>query len=147
MDMSEKTETLMSVIERLSGLLVDENECMTTREFSQIADTIEEKNKLCKAFELLVRGLSKDLQGNHTINDDTRELLLESGTELNDLVTKNASTLKSNIESNERLMLAVRKAAIECTPKANNYTYGGQMSMGSRIDTKAPPPVSVNQVL
>ncbi len=147
MDMNEKVETLMTVIERLSTLLENETAHIGSRKFKAIADSIEEKDKLCRAFELLVRGLSKDKDNLHESGDDTREALLECGKKLDELVTSNATALKTAIQANERLMKAVRTAAIECTPKSGSYSKNGHLLAGSKLSEQAPSPVSYNQVL
>jgi flagellar biosynthesis/type III secretory pathway chaperone len=147
MDMNEKVETLMTVIDRLCGVIESENSNISTRQFKAIGETIEEKDKLCRAFELLVRGLSKDKHNMHETGTNTREALLQCGEKLDGLVSSNAAALKTAIQANERLMKAVRSAAIECTPKAGSYSKNGHLLAGSRLAEKAPSPVTVNQVL
>ena len=147
MDMNEKTETLLDVIERLCGILVSENENLVTRRFKEIGTTIEDKDRLCRAFELLVKGIAKDGETIHEADADLRQSLREQGEQLKMLIDDNCAALKTAITANERLMQAVRKAAVECTPKAGNYTHTGMLSTGSRIDARTPLPVTVNQVL
>ena len=147
MNMNEKTETLMTVIERLNSLLTDENQNLVDRKVAAVGEIVDEKDKLCKAFELLVRGLVKDGANIHEVEGDLRDELHAMGSHLKDLVDDNISSLKSAIGANERLMNAVRNAAIQCTPKAGNYTQSGNLSAGSRIDEKSPSPVTVNQGL
>ena len=147
MDMNEKTETLLSVIERLHGILVSENESLANRQFREIGTTIETKDKLCRAFELLVKGIAKHGENFHEANDELRQSLREQGEQLKILIDENCAALRTAITANERLMKAVRKAAVECTPRSGSYTHGGEMSTGSRIDSRSPLPVTVNQVL
>lgn len=147
MNMNEKTETLMTVIERLADLLVDENQNLDDRKIAAIGDSVEEKDKLCKAFELLVRGLVKDSENINEVEGDLRDELHSVGSQLKELVDNNVSSLKRAIGANERLMTAVRDAAIQCTPKAGNYTHSGSLSGGSRIGAKSPSPVTINQIL
>jgi hypothetical protein len=147
MDMNEKTETLMTVIERLTGLLASENKNLSDRNVGAVGESVEEKDKLCKAFELLVRGLVKDGANIDEVETDLREELHSVGSQLKELVDNNVTSLKRAINANERLMDAVRSAAIECTPKAGSYTDSGSLSKGSRIGAKAPSPVTINQVL
>ncbi len=147
MDMNEKTETLLDVIERLCGILVSENENLVTRRFKEIGTTIEDKDRLCRAFELLIKGITKDGETIHEADGDLRQSLREQGEQLKMLIDDNCAALKTAMTANERLMQAVRKAAVECTPKAGNYTHNGMLSTGSRIDARTPLPVTVNQVL
>lgn len=147
MNMNEKVETLMSVIERLTGLLTDENRNLSERNFSAVGPAVDEKDRLCKAFELLVRGLVKDRDNVHEAEPELRQRLHEMGSELKQLIDDNVTSLKQSISTNERLMSAVREAAIKCTPKAGNYTQSGNLAEGTRIDAKAPSPVTINQVL
>ncbi len=147
MNMDEKTETLMSVIERLTSLLADENKFLSDRKIAPIGARVEEKDKLCKAFELLVRGLVKDGDSIGEVERGLQQGLHEMGVNLKGLVDTNVTSLKRAIDANERLMSAVRDAAIQCTPKAGNYTHSGNLSPGSRIGAKAPSPVTINQVL
>jgi len=148
MDMNEKTETLLDVIERLCGVLVHENESLTTRRFKEIGTTIEEKDRLCKAFELLVKGIAKDGKEHVAQADgDLRQSLRDHGEQLKSLIDDNCSALQTAIQANERIMKAVRKAAVECTPKAGNYTQTGKLSDGARVDAHSPVPVTINQVL
>lgn len=147
MDMNEKVETLMIVIERLCELLENENSHIGARKFKAIGDTIEEKDKLCRAFELLVQGLSKDKHNLHETEDDTRDALLLCGEKLDLLVNNNAETLKNAIQANERLMKAVRSAALECTPKTGNYSKNGHLLAGTKLNEQAPSPVTYNQIL
>ncbi len=147
MEMNEKVETLMTVIDRLYTLIEDENANISSRKFKSIGDTIEEKDKLCRAFELLVRGLSKDKHNMHETGPEARETLLMYGEKLDGVVNANANALKTAIQANERLMKAVRSAAIECTPKAGSYSNSGHLLAGTKLNEKAPSPVTVNQVL
>lgn len=147
MNMNEKTETLMTVIERLTGLLTDENQNLSDRNIFAVGTCVEEKDKLCKAFELLVRGLVKDGDNINEVETTLREELHSMGAQLKGLVDNNVTSLKRAINANERLMTAVRDAAIQCTPKAGNYTHSGSLSKGSRIGAKSPSPVTINQVL
>jgi len=147
MDMNEKSETLLSVIERLCGILVNENENLISRRFKEIGTTIEDKDRLCRAFELLVKGIAKNGENIHEVDVELRQTLREQGEQLKVLIDDNCTALKTAITANERLMKAVRKAAVECTPKSGSYTHAGELTTGSRIDARAPLPVSVNQVL
>lgn len=147
MDMNEKTETLLSVIERLTGILASENDNLENRRFKEIGVTIEDKDKLCRAFELLVKGISKNGDEIKNTDGELIQALREQGEQLKHLIDDNCAALKTAINANERLMKAVRKAAVECTPKAGNYTHSGKISTGSRVDANTPLPVTVNQVL
>jgi len=147
MNMNEKTETLMSVIERLTGLLSEENQNLGSRNFNAIGPSLEEKDRLCRAFELLVRGLVKDGENVGEAELELRERLRGMGSDLKGLVDDNVASLKHAMTANERLMNAVREAAIKCTPNAGNYTQSGNLTAGTRIDAKAPSPVTINQVL
>ncbi len=147
MDMNEKTETLLSVIDRLCVILESENESLASRHFNEIGATLEGKDKLCRAFELLVKGISKNGEDINEADGELRQSLREQGEELKALIDGNCSALKTAITANERLMKAVRKAAVECTPKSGSYTHAGELSTGSRTDARAPLPVTVNQVL
>ncbi|MBC8242556.1 MAG: hypothetical protein H8E30_19095 [Alphaproteobacteria bacterium] len=147
MDMNEKTETLLSVIERLCGILVSENENLVTRRFKEIGTTIEDKDRLCRAFELLVKGIVKNGEDVEQADSDLRQSLREHGEQLKILIDDNCAALKTAMNANERLMKAVRKAAVECTPKAGNYTHAGTLTNGSRVDSRTPLPVTINQVL
>lgn len=147
MDMNEKVETLMTVIERLCGVIESENAHIGSRKFKAIGETIEEKDKLCRAFELLVRGLSKDKHSLHETEEGMRETLKLCGERLDELVGSNAKALKTAIQANERLMKAVKNAAIECTPNAGNYSKSGHLLAGSKMSDNSPSPVTYNQVL
>lgn len=147
MDMNEKIETLVGVIDRLCGLLENETTHLSAQKFKAISEAIEEKDKLCRAFELLVRGLSKDKLNLNQTDDFVRKSLQECGERLDALVSTNASALKVAIQANERLMAAVRNAAIECTPNAGNYSNTGHLMAGTSSVDKTPTPVTYNQVL
>lgn len=147
MEFREKAESLASVSERLCDLLVEENSGIKTRELASMRERIEEKDRLCRAFELLVKGLAKDKGRFDEIDDDTRQMLREHGERLQVLVEANAKSLKSAIQAGEQLMGAIRNAAIECTPKAGNYTAMATVAAGARSAEKTPSPVSFNEVL
>jgi len=147
MDFKEKIESLASVSERLCDLLATENDCLKHRNLGPVRDRVEEKDRLCRAFELLVRGLAKNGEQKDQVDSHTRQLIRETGDRLRVLAEENVSTLKSNIQANEQLMGAIRNAAIECTPKAGNYTQAATVSPGSRMAAKAPTPVTYNEVL
>ncbi|MEQ8664761.1 MAG: hypothetical protein RIC16_03470 [Rhodospirillales bacterium] len=147
MDFKEKVESLASVSERLCDLLAEETSGLKERKLDTMRARIEEKDRLCRAFELLVKGLSKDNGKIGDVDDHTRQMLRETGERLKVLVDANASALKSAIQANEQLMNAIRDAAVECTPKAGNYTRSATISPGSRSAEQTPSPVSYNQVL
>ena len=148
MNANEKTETLLEVIERLCGVLVHENTSLEARRFREIGTTIEEKDRLCKAFELLVKGITKDGPDYVAKSDnELRKTLNEHGKQLKSLIDDNCAALQTAIQANDRIMQAVRKAAIKCTPKASNYTHSGKLTDGARVDAKAPTPVTINQIL
>ncbi len=147
MDFKEKVESLASVSERLCELLDQENAGLKSQDYAQMRDRIEEKDRLCRAFELLVKGLRKGSGPNDEIDNHTRQMVRETGERLRLLADENVATLKSAIQANEQLMGAIRNAAIECTPKAGNYTSSATVSPGSRMAAKAPSPVTYNEVL
>jgi len=147
MEFREKAESLASVSERLCDLLVEENSGLKTRDLTVMRDRIEEKDRLCRAFELLVKGLAKDKGSLDDVDDDTRQMLRDQGERLQILVESNAKSLKSAIQAGEQLMGAIRDAAIECTPKAGNYTSSATVAPGSRSAEKTPSPVTFNEVL
>lgn len=147
MEFHEKADSLASVSERLCDLLVEENSGLKSHKLDTMRDRIEEKDRLCRAFELLVKGIAKDRARLGEIDDDTRQMLREQGERLQMLIETNAKSLKSAIQAGEQLMGAIRNAAIDCTPKAGNYTSMATVAPGSRSAEKTPSPVSFNEVL
>lgn len=147
MEFKEKAESLASVSERLCDLLAEETSGLKDRNLDTMRERIEEKDRLCRAFELLVKGLAKDGKRIDEVDDSTRQMLRGQGERLKVLVDANAKALKSAIQANEQLMGAIRNAAIECTPKAGNYTSSATVAPGSRSAEKTPSPVSFNEVL
>ena len=147
MDFKEKVDSLASVSERLCGLLAEENEGLRERRYDNIRERIEEKDRLCRAFELLVKGLRKNADQKDEIDSHTRQTIRETGERLRVLIDDNVSTLKSAIQANEQLMGAIRNAAIDCTPKAGVYTQAATVAPGSRSAAKTPSPVTYNEVL
>jgi len=147
MDFKEKVESLASVSERLCDLLAEENDGLKSQSYDRIRERIEEKDRLCRAFELLVKGLRKNSEQAEEIDTHTRQMMRDTGERLRILADENVSTLKSAIQANEQLMGAIRNAAIECTPKAGNYTNTATVSPGSRSASKTPTPVTYNEVL
>ena len=147
MEFREKADSLASVSERLCELLVEENNGLKTRNLSAMRERIEEKDRLCRAFELLVKGLAKDRGRLGEVDDDTRQMLREHGERLDILINSNAKSLKSAIQAGEQLMGAIRNAAVDCTPKAGNYTAMATVAPGARSAEKTPSPVSFNEVL
>ena len=147
MEFHEKAESLASVSERLCDLLVEENDGLKEHNLSAMRERVEEKDRLCRAFELLVKGLSKDRDSVGDIDDAARQALRDHGERLETLIQINATALKSAIQANEQLMGAIRNAAVECTPKAGNYTAMATVAPGARSAEKTPSPVSFNEVL
>lgn len=146
-DPAERAETMLHVTDRLCAILTDENRHLSERRYTGIAETIEEKDRLCRAFELLIKRTNKHPEEFAALDEATRQTIRNRAERLQELIDENAKALKTAIDVHELLMKNIAEAAMECSPQSGAYSDRGHYGPQAKRSGQGPLPVTYNQIL
>lgn len=147
MDTKEKLSNLMSVTQRLCGIMERENKAIAAKRPQLVRGSLEEKQKLSKAYALLTQSLLQDTDALGELSETVRERIAENMRTLEGLSKINAKGLKVAAEANQRVMNAVADATRKVSQQ--DHTYGRQGTMMAQDTRNAfhAKPVSLNETL
>lgn len=147
MDTREKVSNLLTVIQRLGGILTKENAALARHRPDLIEPSLLEKQKLSKAYELLAKALQDEAEDVKELDKAVRERLSTAMTSLDELTEQNAKLLKIAIDANQRVLDAIAKAAQTTMPQNNSYSRNGSIGPTPSQSVAHGMPLSVNQTL
>ena len=147
METKEKITNLLSVTQRLSAILVKENAALAKHRPDLIGPSVEEKQRLSKAYELLAKSLEGCGEEVKELDAAIRERLTSAIEKLDELSVENAKQLKIGIEASQRVLSAIAKAAQTTMPQNNAYGRNGVVGPTPAQSLAHRMPLSVNQTL
>ncbi|MGB0683128.1 MAG: flagellar export chaperone FlgN [Magnetovibrionaceae bacterium] len=144
----QQMNDLIVISDNLAELLERENEALRNLRPDTVAEMLDEKNKLTKAYEIRVRGLAKERQeALRKVDDAIRDRLREVGTRTHRLMEQNARLLKTSIDANRRVVRTIAEAARKSKPSAGTYGANGSVTGVDRRTQAEAVPVSINKEL
>lgn len=124
----ERMRDLVSVSERLIKILFEENKALAVYDSEGVRTNFEEKDRLCRAYEILVKRMVEKKEFTTEVDEDLREELKSIGEELEELMAENARLLTIAINSGKRFMDRVSNSVKQGSVKAPTYTNDGVVS-------------------
>ncbi|MGB0671881.1 MAG: flagellar export chaperone FlgN [Rhodospirillales bacterium] len=148
MSPSQQMNDLIVISDNLASLLERENEALRQYRPDTVAEMLEEKNKLTKAYEIRVRGLAKErADALAEVDAGLRDRLRDVGQKTHRLMEQNARLLRTSIEANRRVVRTIAEAARTSKPSAGTYGANGSVDQGDRGKAPTALPVSINKEL
>ena len=147
---SHKINDLIFIAGRLAGLLETENRALLKHRVADVKPLLEEKTKLCRAYEsrvLALNKLSETPDQFKSVDRDLIERLHGMGEKIQSLIGENSRLLKVSIEANKRVLDAVAEAIKESGNAAGIYTARGAVEPGNTKAAAQTTPISVNRSL
>lgn len=143
MDMSQRIDDLIFISERLVHLLRAENVALINKDNNAIAELLDEKDALCRAYEqrALVVSKLRDELDEETVEKERLEIANDLGHEIHELIEENAMMLRAGIEANNMVLDLFAEAIKQATPGAGTYSADGDLSFGSQ---KAPKDTAIS---
>lgn len=143
MDIKDRVNELTYVCERMIEILQKENDALDKQDPNTLSETFAEKDKLSRLYERHCRALEREKSGLAEVDEDVRTNLKELGSEMDELIAKNARMLKMNIEMNRRVLYRFADVAKKMTPHAGTYAQDANIG----VKAEATAPISLNETL
>lgn len=143
MDIKDRVNELTYVCERMIEILQKENDALDKQDPNTLGETFAEKDKLSRLYERHCRALEREKDGLAEVDEDVRTNLKELGSEMDELIAKNARMLKMNIEMNRRVLYRFADVAKKMTPHAGTYAQDANIG----VKAEATAPISLNETL
>lgn len=143
MNQTDRIQDLIFICQRLSEILIAENTALENNNAASMQSTLEEKDKLCRVYERHVQDLARKKDELDEVEPELREELKEVSKEMEELINRNATLLKNNIDIANRIVNSFAKAAQKATK--NIGTYKDDAKAG--LNAEHIKPLSLNQTL
>lgn len=148
MNATERTKDLLFIMDKLIGLLKDENAALERNEVRTVEAGQEVKGRLIRAYESRMKPFTENPYPLMDVAPELRERLRKDGALLDQLIADNMRRLASMIESGQHVMEAVIEAA-RAHQESHGTTYSktGQ-AFGRYQGRGAPrPSLALNETL
>ena len=147
MDVIGRINDLIIISTGLAELLTRENEALRERRPKEVAELLDDKTTLCKAYETRLRGLADEEEALAEVDPDLRERLRGLGEKVLELTEANARLLKIGMEANRRVVKSVAEAVKTSRPSANTYSANGSATSNAGSASQQSVPISVDRSL
>ena len=124
----DRIRDLVSVSERLIAILQEENQALRNNDPAGVKTNFEEKDRLCRAYEILVKRMVDKKEFTTKTDADLREELHDIGKDLEELMDENAKLLSIAIDSGKRFMNRVSSTVKQGSVQAQTYSNNGAVS-------------------
>ena len=141
MDINKRLSELIVISSQLADVLERENSALTRYDRVSLPALLEEKARLGRAYESRMETLGDDANAMAEADPDLGQRLREIGTQVRDLIARNARLLKVAIEANRRVVDLIAEAVKSSTPKPAAYGVRGRATAaaGGRGAPKSRP--------
>jgi flagellar biosynthesis/type III secretory pathway chaperone len=143
---ADKPRDMVTAIEELATLLLQENESLRRHELDLVRDNIERKQQLTRAYMQQMIAFKKNPELVESLSADRRETLKDCVERLQPLIAENGNMLKAKIESINRFMGVVVDAVRDQKTKGA-VVYGTSGAMDESHADHRHMAVAVNQEL
>ena len=150
MDMTQRVEDLIFLVEQLSVVLESENSALRDNDYKSVSATLEKKDNLSRAYESRMKGFGS-AAGLQALEEDVapelRAELHKTGENLNRKVQENSALLEATVEANRRVIDLIAEAVKSSKPGPGTYSGNGSIQQSELKGKPLDMPISVNQVL
>jgi flagellar biosynthesis/type III secretory pathway chaperone len=145
-DKADKPRDMVSAVEELAALLIEENNSLRQHKLELIRDNVERKQQLTRAYMQQMIAFRKNPQLVDTLSAERRATLKECVERLKPLITENGLMLKAKMDSINRFMGVVVDAVRDQKTKGA-VIYGTRGVMDESHTDHRHMAVAVNQEL
>ena len=147
MDTKNLVDDLITITSRLVVLMGEEVERLRARRPRDIEELQAEKASLARAYETLMRELSKDPETLKGIAPALRAELTAATAKFQNALIQNESSLRSAMEVNSRVLKAVADAVAENRTENAGYSRTGASDKGKPGGGGTARPVTLDRTL
>jgi len=151
MDANSRLQDALTVTVRFIELLTEEIHALHGRRSEDVANLVDDKATVSRAYEALVSGLTDEPEALKATAPELRERMRGLSEKLQTLMDENIGLLTAAIDVNRRVLHIAVEAAKESQPGPTTYSAMGIMdATGSGSSGGAPRPavpMSVNHSL
>ncbi|MFC1674116.1 hypothetical protein ACFL12_08310 [Pseudomonadota bacterium] len=120
-----RVDELLFITSHLIEILERENAALALGQHASVADLIEQKTKLSRAYEIRVLGMAQADEDYTEVEPALLEALKQQGERLNELMEVNARELSIGIDTSRRFMEVLSQSVKNATPTAGTYGANG----------------------
>lgn len=147
MDATSRINDALTVTVRFIELLTEENDALRGRRPEDVANLVENKAIVSRAYETLVSGLTDEPEALKATAPELRERMRGLGEKLQALMDENVRLLTAAIDVNRRVLQIAAEAAKQNQPGPTTYSAMGIMAAASGGAMRPAVPMSVNHSL
>lgn len=125
MDAMTRVDELLFITSHLIDILERENAALALGQHASVAELIEQKAKLSRAYEIRVLGMGQADEDYSEVEPALIEALKQQGDRLNELMEVNARELSIGIDTSRRFMEVLSQSVKNATPTAGTYGANG----------------------
>lgn len=147
MDATSRIKDVLTVSTRFVELLTEENDALRGKHPEKVANLVEDKAIVSRAYETLVTRLTEEPDNLKATAPDLRERMRALGEKLQILIDENVRLLTAAIDVNRRVLQIAADAAKQNQPGPTTYSAMGTMAAASGGASPSAVPMSVNRSL
>ena len=147
MDLKQRVNDLITIGSRLAELLAKENEALHRKQPREVAQFVEEKSNLSRAYESRIQGLVERAEDLEEVDIALRDRLRRTGEKIAPLAEENARLLTIAMETHHRVVQVIADAVKSSQPGPNVYSASGAVGAGAKGAAPQTAPLSVDQTL
>lgn len=147
MDATSRINDALTVTVRFIELLTEENDALRGRRPEDVANLVEDKAIVSRAYETLISGLTEEPEALKGAAPELRERMQGLGEKLQALIDENVRLLTAAIDVNRRVLQIAAEAAKENQPGPTTYSAMGTMAAAAGAASRSAVPMSVNHSL
>jgi len=142
MTFAERVSGVLKVMERLDGILSEENKALRQRNFEKVKEVRDDKNRLAEAYAKGFEGLMKYKDAFVSLDAASKEQIKKASYRLDRMMRKNEMLLKAGITASKRVLEIIRNSAADAEQENKGY-YSRTGRMGD--DGRCHSAFSINQ--
>jgi hypothetical protein len=137
LEAKDRIDDLLFIAGHLIDLLEKENLALKQSRIDLVQDSIDQKVKLSRAYEIRVLGMKKSDQDLSDIEPALLEELKNQSKRLQELVEINAKELKISLDTSKMFMGIVADSVKASTPSAGTYGANGSDGVAHGANAKS----------
>ena len=147
MDAATRIDDLMFITSHLIEILERENAALELNHMDVVAELVEEKTKLSRAYEIRILGMEHAEEDYSEVDPALIEALKHQGDRLNALMEINARELSIGIQTSRRFMEVLSNSVKNATPNAGTYGANGAAGMDAMPKNGKTASVAIDEQL
>ncbi len=117
----ERVSGVLKVMERLGGILSEENKALRQRDFEKVKSVRDDKNRLAEAYAKGYEGLMKHKDAFVALDAASKEEIKKASFRLDRMMRKNEMLLRAGITASKRVLEIIRNSAADVEQENKGY--------------------------